>query len=175
MLTKNQINEQLTFTKDLIEQLKPYFEREVKELPTEIIDKIKTIKVGPQITTSGLEKVNNILLGLYVAENQLEDAYSDPEGFKKRNSSQPVTPAQKTTVKPAIKPSTTPTTPVSEPQPVAKIPIKIKPALRNPIAVPKPIQEKIKIQIKPLEPKAGKEAITSEPSPVPPSASKIEL
>jgi hypothetical protein len=81
MLSQKQIEQQLSFNQDLIKSLKPYFKRQVKYLPKNILDKLHKVQIGPQITVSGLEQVNSILKNLYISNFYLEEALKDRNKF----------------------------------------------------------------------------------------------
>lgn len=195
MLNQNQITNELDFTNSLLQKLEPYYSREVRDLPEALITELRKIKIGPKITTSGLEKVSNITLGLLIAKQNLEEALEDPEGFKTRykNTKQTNTDMKKETNNKILK-NSKPTTQEQLPKPVVKSTIETikpvispKPAEKIQIKIENPINKKstitdnqppiannppIKITIKP--------DITSQPKPpkqtqTPPTASKIDL
>lgn len=73
----------LEFNTSLVEKMEPFSDRKVSELPDNIKVDLQRIKVGPRITTSGLESVYSLLEELNLINSLLKQAIRDPEGFMK--------------------------------------------------------------------------------------------
>lgn len=67
------LTDELNKIKNLIPKLQPYWQREIRGLPDDLSKELKTIKVIPHLTTSGLETVNSSLEYLYFAQINLEE------------------------------------------------------------------------------------------------------
>lgn len=105
------LQQQLEFNETITEKLKPYYNRDIKDLPTDIISQLQKIKFGPKITSSGIEPVKSILESLYVANYYLETAISDPQKFLELHSNTPSKPIDKPIDATKIVMKTTPTNP----------------------------------------------------------------
>lgn len=152
------LQQQLDYNIALVEKLKPYYAREVKDLPNDVIKLVQNIKFGPKITTSGIESITSVLESLYVANYYLESAIDNPQQFLQLHSNNPT---KKSDQPDATKINLTP--PTNKPD--DKI-ISIKPENSSP-TVTKPISNK-KITIN-LNPTNKQEDTT------PPQITKIEL
>ncbi len=166
------LNEQKDFTDKLIEDLKPYTQRKVNQLPDNIIQDLHKIKIGPQITTSGIEPVKSILTDLYDVSILLEDAINNPEEFKKDYSNKPLAPNKHPLpTKPTnIDPKATPEIKINI-QPEEKTLISQK-TINSPKAT---IQIPIKNKSTNLSPKDSTATNTPSSSVPPPPNSNIKL
>lgn len=96
MMTQDQIKIQLDLVNQIVPKLEIYIDRHVSQLPNDVLELIKKTKVGPRVTTSGLESVDNILTGYYLAQIRLKEAYENPDEFKKTYFNQPLSSSNKT-------------------------------------------------------------------------------
>lgn len=128
MLSQNAIQQQLDLTNQMIQKLNEYQDRTINNLPDNIQLSLKKLPVYKNMTSSGFEKVSSILMRLYISQYYLQEAYENPEKFKKKYSQKTVTklkisqspqsnPPQKP-ISPQIKinPNTLNATPEKKPQ-----------------------------------------------------------
>ena len=145
MLGKDQIISELNLVDQIIPKLELYYDRQVRDLPKEVLDLIKKSKFAPETTASGLEKVSDIFTDFYLAQVRLKEANENPELFAKTYANvgktpppAPVTPSKtKTadqTIRITLKPS--PGAKASAVKPTGKILAK-KPILPS----QKPVQQ----------------------------------
>lgn len=162
MLNTNLLQQDYDYNENLIKRLEPYKDRKVGQLPGNIQKMLQQIKIGPQISGSGLESISKILTELYLANIYLEETLKDPEGSEKRYTEE----IKKSEVKP---------TPISKTNPdETPLEIKFKPSakiMEKPVTPSQPIMEK------PKNTQTKKPDIQSIPAPnsTPPSSSQIEL
>lgn len=99
MLSLNELQQEKEKITALTQRLEPYYQRDAKDLPENLIKEINSLKSFKQITSSGLERVRDILINLHVTNLALEKAIENPEKFQQtygtstqQESKQKVTP-----------------------------------------------------------------------------------
>lgn len=170
----------LEFNTSLVEKLEPFSDRKVSELPDNIKADLQKIRVGPRITTSGLESVYSLLGELYLINASLRQAIKDPVGFMKMyGGKKPTTPSTGSTGSPQVSsgqannPSSRAKLTTGQGQHLSTINRETK-ELRNKETGNKPVS---KISIKPEQPTTPlrQDFAGQANNDSPPPASKIEL
>lgn len=99
MLPINLLQQEKEKVDNLAQKLDPYYQRYAKDLPEDLLKKINSLQTYKQITSSGLEKVKEILIDLYVLSFTLEKAIENPDEFQKTYGEQKQTPSSDSNVK----------------------------------------------------------------------------
>lgn len=133
-MTDQNLQNELNRIEKLAPKLDPYWQREIQELPKELITEIKQISVIPSYTSGGIESVGSVLKDLYIAKALLQDEIE-------AQTSSFVSPKIETKNPPPTKPQ--PKIPVKTTPPVKPSNIQIKSDLPTKIDnTPKEIQIK---------------------------------
>lgn len=81
MIDTNYLKQQLESNQKVYNALTPYIDRQIKDLPDDIKAMIKTLRIRPMITSTGLEKTQAFADSLSTTNLLIEQAIRDPEGF----------------------------------------------------------------------------------------------